>query len=160
MSNNVRDSLLRVSASLLGKHTSSSHDLFQGILLPPSVWSSLVSIISLGSLGVCSCPSLTARFQRDLAQVSAGFIWLSQIKCSYGVLCLDHVNQHTETQIHREEMLFRCIIPSYRDSLPLVYVIILDIFSYAHPSSLFLVTLTIVFLKKKKAKKFLLLGHC
>lgn len=90
-SSNVRDSLLRLSASLLGKSAASCPGLLKGIFLLPL----LVSIISLGSLVFCSCPSLTDKLQQNLAQFLAGLTWLSQIKRSYGVLHLDHVYQHS-----------------------------------------------------------------
>lgn len=91
MSNNLRDSLLRLSTYLLGKSAASSPNLLKGIFLLPL----LMSIISLGPLGLCSFPDLTDKLRQDLAQVLAGVIWLSQIKRNCGVLHLDHVYQHS-----------------------------------------------------------------
>lgn len=63
---------------------------FRRTFLPPALIV-MVSIIPPGSLDFCSCPSLADWLQQD----SPGFSWACLVKCSCGVLHLDHVYQNT-----------------------------------------------------------------
>lgn len=93
MSNNRRDFLL--SAFLLGKSATSCPDILQGNILASRllIFPRVQPFSRI--LAFCCCPSLADRLQQVLAQVAAGPTWLRQIKCSYGVLHLDHVYEDT-----------------------------------------------------------------